>query len=227
MAKEIKVLLVEDDQAQRSLMAMLLETMEGLHLIQAADGLEGLELAWAEKPDVIVLDLILPIMSGMEMLKRYRRGGGGAGVLVLSKAGGEPVHAAAIAAGADFFLCKPALWTEVRRAIRFLAGGLTRSCEELLTEMGAPDLTGLRQAARCAGALGEQEGGRALLKEAYWRTAREERTSVTCVEKNIRKLIRALAEEKQPLFQRLFGKAIPSNKRFLLALVREAVRREE
>ncbi len=229
MSKGLRVLLVEDDGLQREMMSILLGTVEGLCLTVAHDGLEGLELALTESCDVIILDLILPGISGMELLKRYRRRGGKAGVLVLSKAGGERVHAAAIAAGADFFLCKPAAWTEIRRAVRFLAGGLTRTCEELLEEMAAPDWEGRRQAARCAGVLGEQEKGRVLLKEAYWAAARESGSSVVCVEKNVRKLIGLLAGENTPLFQSLFGERpekAPTNKTFLLALARAAKDRE-
>lgn len=230
MAKEIKVLLVEDDEAQRRLMSMLLETMEEVRLTVAADGLEGLERARREEPDVILLDLILPGISGIELLKRYRRQEGKARVLALSKVTGEEICAAAMVAGADFFLYKPALWPEVRRAIRFLAGGLTRRCEELLEEMEAPDLIGRRQAARCAGLLGEQEGGKPLLKEAYLETAREEGTSVDCVEKNIRRLIQELVEKGGPLFWELCGgkaKRPPTNKTFLLALAEQARGREE
>lgn len=230
MEKKIKVLLVEDDEVQRRLMSMLLKTMEEVRLTVAVDGLKGLEQARREKPDVILLDLILPGISGIELLKRYRRGGGQARVLALSKAAGEEVCAAVIRAGADFFLCKPAQWTEVRRTIRFLAGGLTRKCEELLEEMGGPDRTGRRQAARCAGLLGEREWGRILLKEAYLETAREERTSMGCVEKNIRQFIKELAEVGTPLFWSLSGGRTgkpPTNKSFLLALAEEARRREE
>lgn len=228
--KKIKVLLVEDDEAQRRLMSMLLETMEEVRLVVAADGLRGLELARRERPDVILLDLILPGISGIELLKRYRREGGQARVVALSKAVGEEICAAAIGAGANFFLCKPAQWSEVRQAIRFLSGGLTRQCEELLEEMGSPDLVGRRQAARCAGWLGTQERDTTLLKEAYLEVAREEHTSLTCVEKNIRQLIKGLAETGTPLFWSLAGgrrDRPPTNKRFLFALAEAARRREE
>lgn len=227
MIDEVKLLLVEDDPIQRRLMSMLLETMEEVRLTVAADGLEGLELAREQEPDVMVLDLILPELSGMELLKRYRRMGGKARVLALSKAAGEAVHAAAIAAGADFFLCKPALWPEVRRTIRALAGGLSRRCDMLLEEMGAPGHVGRHQAARCAAYLGEREDARPLLKAAYLETAREEDTSVDCVEKNIRKLIEGLAAKPSPLFARLFEGKTPTNKTFLLALSKAARAWEE
>lgn len=227
MAEEIRVLLVEDDPIQRRLMSMLLETMEGVRLTVAADGPEGLELAQAEEPDVIVLDLILPRLSGMELLGRYRRLGGKAKVLVLSKATGEAVHAAALAAGADFFLCKPALWPEVRRTILALAGGLRRRCEALLEEMGAPDHVGRHQAARCAALLAEREEARPLLKAVYLEAAGEEQTSADCVEKNIRKLVGTMAEKPSPLFREMFGETPPTNKTFLLALGQGAGEREE
>ena len=95
MKKEIKVLLVEDDEAQRRLMSMLLKTMEEVRLTVAADGLQGLERAQRDRPDVILLDLILPGISGIELLRRYRRGGGQAGVLAISKAVGEEICATA------------------------------------------------------------------------------------------------------------------------------------
>lgn len=230
MKKEIKVLLVEDDEAQRRLMSMLLKTMEEVRLTVAADGLQGLERAQRDRPDVILLDLILPGISGIELLRRYRRGGGQAGVLAISKAVGEEICAAAIGAGANFFLCKPVQWPEVRQAVRSLAGGLTRRCEELLAEMGGPDLIGRRQAARCAGWLGGRESGSVLLKEAYLEIAKEERTSVECVEKNIRQLIKELAETGTPLFWNLLGGKTdkpPTNKRFLFTLAEAARRREE
>ena len=205
---------------------MLLASMEEVRLTVAADGMEGLELAREQEPDMMVLDLILPEMSGIELLRRYRRLGGRARVLVLSRAAGEAVHAAALAAGADFFLCKPALWPEVRNTIRALTGGLKRRCEALLEAMDAPDCAGRRQAARCAALLKEQEGP-SLLKSAYVETAREGDTSAQCVEKNIRGMVRAMAEKPCPLFLQLFGQGPPTNKTFLLTLAQAAAEREE
>lgn len=120
MSKKYKVLLVESDPFQRRLMAMLLEEMEAC-LFTAADGEEGLALALEQEPDVILLELFLPSLSGLEFLRRYRENGGRAGVLAFSAVATEDTARQALAAGADLFFSKPFRWTEVKRAVQALA----------------------------------------------------------------------------------------------------------
>ena len=123
MSGVIQVLVVEDDPAQRGMLADLLENTAGMEACGlAGDGLTGLELAWAREPDVILLDLVLPGVSGMELLRRYRAKGGEAKVMVITRCADEAVSSAALAAGADFFLVKPVAHSEVVADIRFRAG---------------------------------------------------------------------------------------------------------
>ncbi len=228
MPRPIQVLLVEDDPVQCKLMALLLRAADDFAVTAADNGLEGLERAWTARPDVIVLDLMLPGISGLELLRRYRRERGCAGVLVVTGASGENVAAAAIAAGADFVLTKPVIWGELVRCIRLLAGGLSRQCEDLLVEMGAPPHgAGTRQAARCAGTLGGRR--EVQMKEVYLETARAEGTSPACVEKNVRRLVETLEKSGGPAFRALFNAdgGRPSNSVFLRGLVREVRRRME
>lgn len=98
---------------------MLLEEME-VCLFAAADGEEGLTLALEREPDVILLELFLPGLSGLEFLRRYRAKGGRAGVLAFSAEMTEDTARQALAAGADVLIRKPFHWAEVRRAIRTL-----------------------------------------------------------------------------------------------------------
>ena len=66
-----KVLVVEDDSDARELMASILE-QEQLDVVLAEDGIEGLERARAESPDLIITDISMPRLSGREMIRRLR-----------------------------------------------------------------------------------------------------------------------------------------------------------
>lgn len=223
MAGPIRVLVVEDDPTQRELLGYLLEGREDMALCGAAgDGLTGLDLALSLTPDVILLDLILPGISGLELLRRYRAGGGSAGVLVVTRAAGETASSAAMAAGADFYLVKPVQHSELINDIRMLGGGTARRCQELLLEMAALESwLGFRYAARFGSLLAE--GKCRLLKEGYYQITMEEHTTYACVEKNIRKLIEQVHEVKAPRYRELFpGGKRPSNGEFLRALARAA-----
>ena len=95
MSESLSVLLVEDDPIQRSLAHRILSLEARLSVFTAADGLEGLAFALQHHPQVILLDLILPGISGLELLRRYRDQGGTAKVLALSQAPGQWVCDAA------------------------------------------------------------------------------------------------------------------------------------
>lgn len=72
MSKKNKILIVEDE---RSLMAPLRKKfkLEGFEVVEANDGEKGLELAKKENPDLILLDVVMPNMDGMTMLKKLRK----------------------------------------------------------------------------------------------------------------------------------------------------------
>lgn len=67
-----KVLIVEDDATLRSAYETVL-TMEGFDVASAADGLEGLRQALEMKPDLIILDMLMPNMDGMQFLKTFQQ----------------------------------------------------------------------------------------------------------------------------------------------------------
>jgi DNA-binding response OmpR family regulator len=67
-----KIILITEDQTPlRKLLSEKL-TLEGFSTLEASNGEEGLDLALTEKPDLIILDILLPKMSGIEMLKKLR-----------------------------------------------------------------------------------------------------------------------------------------------------------
>lgn len=67
-----KILIVEDEE---SLLKTLGEkfTLEGFEVVKAQNGVEGLRVALQEHPDLILLDIVMPVMGGMEMLGKLRQ----------------------------------------------------------------------------------------------------------------------------------------------------------
>jgi two-component system, OmpR family, KDP operon response regulator KdpE len=102
---EPKILLVEDDQQMRRFLRVTL-TSNGYKLIEAGGGGEGLTLAAAEKPELIVLDLGLPDMDGLDFTRQLREWSS-IPVIVLSARGQEEDKISALDAGADDYLTKP------------------------------------------------------------------------------------------------------------------------
>lgn len=216
--RPLRVLVVEDEPLQGWLALRILEREGGMETALAADGREGLELAWSFRPHVILLDLVLPGMSGLELLRQYRGEGGKAGVLAVTGVRTEWSKRMSVAAGADFVLEKPICWEELPRTLRMLGGGLEAECLRLLKAMGAKGPgKGVRQAARCAALLGE--GRCQLLKEAYIEVAARERSSPANVSKNIERMIEKLHAGGSPLYRRLLGRGPtdpePTNREFL------------
>ena len=106
MAK--RILLVEDDQYQRKAEEALLR-LRGYDVVIAVDGEEALErLTKPERPDLIVLDLIMPKLSGFEVLKRIKAAPGTSAipVIVLSNLSQESDRRQVLEAGAVEYLVK-------------------------------------------------------------------------------------------------------------------------
>lgn len=221
----LRVLVVEDEPLQGWLTLQILEREGGIEAALAPDGLQGLDLAWSFRPHVILLDLVLPGMSGLELLRRYRGEGGGARVVAVTGMLTEWCQRMCVAAGADFMLEKPISWEELPQTLRLLEGGLEGECRRLLTAMGAKGREkGLRQTARCAALLGE--GQCQLLKEAYIEVAAQERSSPDNVPKCVERVIKRLHLQGTPLYYQLLGRGAgdraPTNREFLEILAQAA-----
>ncbi len=67
-----KVLVVEDDQAFRTVLSETLEA-EGITVFKAADGKTGLDLAIKEHPDLIWVDVVMPVLTGLQFIKELRK----------------------------------------------------------------------------------------------------------------------------------------------------------
>lgn len=100
-----KVLVIEDEKPIRCFLRSYLER-HGFQLLEADNGEDGLALAAAQQPDLVLLDLGLPGMDGIEVITRMR-GWTNTPILVISARGKEQDKVAALDAGADDYLTKP------------------------------------------------------------------------------------------------------------------------
>lgn len=102
-----KILIVEDVEFNTDLLIQLLE--DDYELVTAEDGAAGVEKALGERPDLILMDISLPVMDGYEATRRIRESGKLEGVIIIGLSGHAMSGDAqrAIDAGVDDYLTKP------------------------------------------------------------------------------------------------------------------------
>ena len=101
----MKILVIDDDPAMTDLLKLLLEQASSA-ILTANTGPDGIQLAKTEHPDVIILDLMMPDMSGWQVSKAVREFSK-VPILILSALDSPGLVAAALDAGADDYLIKP------------------------------------------------------------------------------------------------------------------------
>jgi DNA-binding response OmpR family regulator len=100
------ILLADDESAITANLAPFLERA-GFRVGAAANGQEALEYIEVQSPDLAVLDVLMPLVDGREVLRRLRRGGNNLPVILLTQVGGTTERAIALEEGADDYLNKP------------------------------------------------------------------------------------------------------------------------
>lgn len=102
------VLLIEDEQDVRDLLRLNLKKA-GFRVLQASDGLAGLKLAREHRPDVVILDLMLPEMRGEDVCRQLKQGDSTASlpVIMLTAKAGPRERVAGLELGADDYVTKP------------------------------------------------------------------------------------------------------------------------
>ena len=101
-----RILIIEDEAPMRTALADLL-TAEGYRVLTAADGESGLQRALDEKPDLILLDVMMPKLDGFALCAELRRLANTVPVLMLTAKGQIEDRVAGLDAGADDYLVKP------------------------------------------------------------------------------------------------------------------------
>ena len=116
MGNKPVILIVEDDKTIRNFMKISLET-QGYKVIESTEGHNGLTLFYSHNPDVILLDLGLPDMDGLELISRIRESSL-VSIIVVSARGRDHDKIEALDLGADDYLTKPFSVAELLARIR-------------------------------------------------------------------------------------------------------------
>lgn len=122
--KPITILVVDDHAIVRKGLVALLDVKPGVHVIgEAADGDEAVASARTLKPDVILLDLLMPNKDGLTALREIRAENAEAKVLILSSSADDATVKAVLAAGANGFQMKESTPAELLTAIQVVHQG--------------------------------------------------------------------------------------------------------
>jgi DNA-binding response OmpR family regulator len=132
------ILVVEDEETLREELAYQLE-QEGYRVVRAADGGQALEQFRERKPDLIVLDLMLPVMSGIEVTRVVRRESD-VPIVMLTARDSEVDKVVGLELGADDYVTKPFSLRELQARIR----GLLRRREQIKTPTSDEELETVR-----------------------------------------------------------------------------------
>jgi CheY-like chemotaxis protein len=123
-----KILLVEDNEMNRDMLSRRL-TRNGFEIVMAVDGGQGVAMATSEKPDLILMDMSLPVMDGWEATRRVKADAATRAIPVIALTAHALVEdrERATAAGCDDFDTKPVelprLLEKINRLLQSKAGG--------------------------------------------------------------------------------------------------------
>ena len=142
----IRVLVVEDHHVVRQGLVSLLKVVEGIEVVgEAADGVEAIAQYRKHQPDVTLIDLRLPRMSGVDAIQRIRMESPHSRFIVLTTYDGDEDIYRALKAGAKAYLLKGMTTDELIEAIRAVHSGKSHIpqaiAEKLAERMGTEELT--------------------------------------------------------------------------------------
>jgi DNA-binding response OmpR family regulator len=126
------ILVIDDDESLRDTIGLMLER-EGFRPILAGDGKTGLQEAFAANPALILVDLRMPEMSGMEVCKRVRAAGMQTPIIVLSAVGDEVDKVLLLEIGADDYVVKPFGTRELLARIRAVLRRSTPEAHQVIS----------------------------------------------------------------------------------------------
>lgn len=124
MKTKTKIVVIEDNQSTCELIKSMVLGQDGLEISGTADnGFKGLALIEEIKPDVVILDMIMPRMDGLEVLERISRSNSGysPSVICLSAAGQEDMIRKAVELGAKYYMLKPFDYNLILKRIKELS----------------------------------------------------------------------------------------------------------
>ena len=122
MPRALKILIVEDSPAMRQLLALAVRKRAGVEVQEAGDGLAALKLLTNAHFDLVFVDLNMPILDGMKLIKKIRESETTSGaprvrICVVTTESAQATEDQARALGADFFVRKPVARRDVERIL--------------------------------------------------------------------------------------------------------------
>ena len=127
-----RLLIIEDELPMRTALADVL-TAEGYRVLTAPDGESGLQRALAEKPDLILLDIMMPKLDGYAVCAELRRLGNAVPILMLTAKGQVEDRVTGLDAGADDYLVKPFSTEELLARVRAMLRRVQRQTRAATT----------------------------------------------------------------------------------------------
>ncbi|NIO28584.1 MAG: response regulator [Candidatus Latescibacteria bacterium] len=126
MSQKYRIVLAEDHTILREGVRSLLSTVPDLEIVgEAGDGREAIQCVEEQKPDLILMDLSMPRMNGVEALREIKRRSSETKILVLTVHKTEEYILAALQAGANGYLLKDSTYTELLVAVNYVLRGKT------------------------------------------------------------------------------------------------------
>ena len=127
----VRILVVDDDAGVRQAVGRAL-TFEGYDVVQAGDGAEALRLVAADRPDAIVLDVVMPRVGGLDVCRELRATGDDLPILVLTARHTVADRVEGLDAGADDYLVKPFALEELLARLRALLRRVDHGGDDVL-----------------------------------------------------------------------------------------------
>ena len=112
------LLIVDDSEFERRCIARILRDFDGLRLIDADDGAAALELVERDRPDLVLTDLVMPGLDGLELVRQAREMRPGMPIILMTAYGGEEEAVRALRAGAADYLPKSRMERDLPRTLR-------------------------------------------------------------------------------------------------------------
>ncbi len=119
MAEKIKILLVDDDMTSLDLMDLLFED-KGFEVVRCSDGMQAVTAAKSDSPDIILVDLMMPGITGQEAVRKIRSQGIKIPIVAFTALDDEDTHQDARNAGCNLVLTKPCKPLELLKHINDL-----------------------------------------------------------------------------------------------------------
>jgi DNA-binding NarL/FixJ family response regulator len=146
-SKKIRIIVIDDQAVVRQGFVSLINTVADMQVIaEGTNGQQAIELYREHKPDIMLIDLRMPVLSGVEAIAAIRREFPGARMIVLTTYDGDEDIYRSLQAGAQGYLLKDVFFEDLEEAIRKVHAGSRRIpaavAERLAERMSGSELTG-------------------------------------------------------------------------------------